>query len=180
MEFRKNLIMKIKLSLFTLVLAFVGYSMVSCAQDSKRQSPLAKAEGKLGNVDLVITYSQPSVKGREVWGDLVPYEKVWRTGANEATIIELSQDIMVEGKTLKAGKYSLFTIPTKENWTVIFNETWEQWGAYKYEESKDVLRVEVAPKMQDKNVEKLTFSIDEGVILMEWEKLTLPIKISAK
>jgi hypothetical protein len=86
----------------------------------------------------------------------------------------------VEGKMLKAGKYSLFTIPTEENWTVIFNEIWEQWGAYKYEESKDVLRVEVAPKMQDKNVEKLTFSIDEGLILLQWEKLTLPIKVSAK
>mgnify|MGYP000147050627 CR=1 FL=1 len=180
MEFRKNLIMKIKLSLFTLVLAFVGYSMVSCAQDSKRQSPLAKSEGKVGNAELVISYSQPFVKGREIWGDLVPYEKVWRTGANEATTIELSQDIMVEGKMLKAGKYSLFTIPTEENWIVIFNETWEQWGAYKYEESKDVLRVEVAPKMLDKNVEKLTFSINGGLILLQWEKLTLPIKVSAK
>ena len=155
----------------------IAFSTLLIAQP---KSPRMEVKGNLEGVNVTVDYGAPSVKDRVIWGDLVPYEKVWRTGANEATTIELSQDIMVEGKMLKAGKYSLFTIPTEENWIVIFNETWEQWGAYKYEESKDVLRVEVAPKMLDKNVEKLTFSINGGLILLQWEKLTLPIKVSAK
>ena len=81
-----------------------------------------------------------------IWGDLVPYGKVWRTGANEATTFETDKDIMIKEQKLPAGKYALFTIPGETEWTWIFNSVWDQWGAYKYDESKDVLRVKSTPE----------------------------------
>jgi len=177
---RKKIIMKSKFTFLGLMFAFIGFSVIACAQDSKRPSPPAKAEGKFGAVTVVVNYSQPAVKGREVWGGLVPYEKVWRTGANEATTIEVSGDVMIEGKVLKSGTYSLFTIPTEEAWTVIFNEDSEQWGAYKYDEGKDVLRVKVKPTKAETKTERLTFKMDDSSIMMLWDNLVLPIKVSAK
>src|ERR1700675_3642107 len=114
------------------VLALVGMLMSSLiwAQDdkSKRPSPPATATGKVMGATITINYSSPAVKGRKIWGGLVPYDKVWRTGANEATIFETSKDIKIGGKTLKAGKYSLYTKPGEKEWQVIFNSQTGQWG----------------------------------------------------
>ncbi|MDM7914857.1 MAG: DUF2911 domain-containing protein [Candidatus Eisenbacteria bacterium] len=93
-----------------------------------RPSPKAQVMQTVGLTDVTITYSRPGVKGRVIWGELVPYDKVWRTGANEATTIAFSSDVKVDGHPLKAGTYSLHTIPTKGDWTVIFNSKAEQWG----------------------------------------------------
>ena len=162
----------------TLILFQVSFSN---AQDDKSQrpSPPAQAKGTVGKAAITIDYSQPSVKGRTIWGELVPYEKVWRTGANEATTFEVSADVKVEGKSLKAGKYGLFTIPGQNEWVIIFNTVPEQWGSRNYDESKDALRVMVKPKATSESTERLTFSIaDNGTVVMKWEKLQVGFKVS--
>ncbi len=154
----------------------------SYAQDDKanRPSPPAQVSEKVGDVTITIDYSQPGVKGREIWGALVPYGKVWRTGANEATTFEVSQDVTVEGEILSAGKYSLFTVPDKEEWTIIFNSEPNQWGSYNYDASKDVLKVKVKPIKSPSTMERLTFKIDSsGKVAMMWEDLEVDFAVSA-
>jgi hypothetical protein len=155
----------------------------SAAKKDDRPSPPAEANGTIGDLNVQIKYSQPGVKGRNVWGELVPYGKVWRTGANEATTIELSRDCKVAGKMLRAGKYSLFTIPGEQNWTIIFNTVADQWGAYKYDESKDALRItDVKPGKSSEFNERLKFDVkasrDEGEITLSWDnlKVSFPIR----
>ena len=94
---------------------------------------------------MTISYSSPAVKGRPVWGALVPWDQVWRTGANEATTFKTSTDMQVEGKPLPAGTYALFTIPHQDRWTVVFNKQAEQWGAFNHDKAADVLSVDVTP-----------------------------------
>jgi hypothetical protein len=147
--------------------------------EEQRPSPLEIKEGQISGKNISVHYGSPSVKGRTIWGDLVPYNVVWRTGANEATYIDIPQDILVEGKTLAAGKYSLFTIP-KENgpWTVIFNSDWElEHGHFQYDEKNDVLRVEVLPTWETASSEKLSIEIESPGLVIRWEKLKLPIAI---
>lgn len=142
-------------------------------------SPRKEMRTKVGDQALTINYGSPSVKGRAVWGGLVNYDKVWRTGANEATTIETSADLTVEGKKLPAGKYGLFTIPAKDgSWAVIFNSTHEQWGAYEYDKSKDVLRVNATAVNTETVVEAMEFALEGTNIVLKWDKLTLPIKVS--
>lgn len=142
------------------------------AQDdkSKRPSPPAKVtETTSSGAVITIDYSQPAVKGREIGKEIAPYGKVWRTGANEATTFEVSKDVKVEGKALPAGKYGLFTIPNKEEWVVIFNKTPQQWGAYKYAEADDVLRVKVKPTKAPQFTERMTFNVDKsGKVSLLW------------
>ena len=142
------------------------------AQDdkSKRPSPPAKVtETTNSGAVITIDYSQPAVKGREIGKEIAPYGKVWRTGANEATTFEVSKDVKVEGKALPAGKYGLFTIPNKEEWVVIFNKTPQQWGAYKYAEADDVLRVKVKPSKAPQFTERMTFNVDKsGKVSLLW------------
>ena len=157
-------------------LFFLAVILMAEAQ-GKRPSPPAEASGTINGKDITINYSQPAVKGRQVWGDLVPFDAVWRTGANEATWIEVSEDVTIEGETLKAGKYGLFTIPGEDEWTVIFNETWDQWGAYEYDSSKDVLRVTVSPEMVDDTEERLAFTITDDAVGFAWEKLRFSLAI---
>ena len=163
--------------------ALVLFSLQSQAQEedkSKRPSPPAEATGSVDGTDITINYSQPSVKGREIFGDLEPYGEVWRTGANEATTFEASGDVQIEGQTLPAGKYALFTIPTEEDWTVIFNKTAEQWGAYDYDEAQDALRVEVTPEETEELTEKLTFEVgDDGKVTMMWANTAVSFDVSA-
>lgn len=152
----------------------------SADEDSKseRPSPPRKATGTLGDMSVEINYSSPKVKGRSIWGGLVPYGEVWRTGANEATTISFSKTALVEGKKLAAGKYSLFTIPGEEKWTVIFNSVAEQWGAYEYDKSKDALRVEVTPRAIDEHVESMEFIVADGKVTLRWEKLEVPVSVA--
>src|SRR5215204_6256720 len=129
--------------------AVLFLSLVACGQadKSKRPSPPAVVKETINSGAVIsIDYSQPSVKGRTIGKDLEPMEgKVWRAGANEATVFEVSKDVKVEDKALPAGKYGLFTLPNKEEWVIIFNKTPNQWGAYKYAEADDVLRIKVKP-----------------------------------
>ena len=167
-----------------LVLVFALLTSVSVhAQDdkSKRASPPAEASATVDGVDITINYSQPAVKGRTVYGDLVPYDKVWRAGANEATWIEFSDDVQVNGEDLSAGKYALFIIPREDKeWTAVFNSVWEHWGAYNYDESKDALKVDVSPEDSD-NTESLTYDIsDDGKVTMKWADKAVSFDVEAK
>ena len=151
----------------------------SASEAEQRPSPLEIKDGQISGKNISVHYGSPSVKGRTVWGDLVPYNIVWRTGANEATYIDIPQDILVEGKSLAIGKYSLFTIP-KENgsWTVIFNSDWDlEHGHFQYDEKNDVLRVEVLPVWESTSAEKLSIDIESPGLVIRWEKLKLPISI---
>ena len=146
--------------------------------DSDRLSKNGKAEGVIDGVSVAVEYGRPSVKGRKIWGGLVPHDKVWRTGANEATTITLGADAAVEGQGLPAGVYSVFTIPSEEEWTIIFNSVPEQWGAFNYDETKDALRVTVSPQ-EAEFVESLEFQIDSSNLILRWGELAVPVQIGA-
>ncbi len=170
-------------SIFTITaLLALGLALPLVAQrgdDSQRKSKNGHLEGVVAGVHVTIDYGRPQVRGRQIWDKLVPYGQVWRTGADEATTIRFDQDVTVEGKALPKGQYALFTIPTATDWTVIFNKTADQWGAFKYDVSQDALRVTVTPKPNDPPVEELTFSLDGDAVVLRWEKLEVPIQIHA-
>jgi len=162
--------------------AVLFISLVACGQQdkSKRPSPPAKAEATLNGGTLVsIDYSQPSVKGRTIGKDLEPMEgKVWRAGANEATVFEVSKDVTVEGKALPAGKYGLFILINDDYWTIIFNKTWNQWGAFNYKEADDILRVKVKADKAKDFAEKLTYTIEKsGKVTLLWGDKKVEFKI---
>ena len=142
-------------------------------------SPKKLTTGMVDEVKVSVQYGSPSVKGREVWGALVPFGEVWRSGANDATWVEFSKDVMINNQPLAAGKYGFFTIPSEGEWTVILNEVWDIWGAYDYDESRDVLRFNVEPKTVEENQESLEFEITNGQLVLKWEYLRLPIPVEA-
>ena len=145
------------------------YSCSAQGDKSKRPSPPAKVSETLSSgVTVTIDYSQPSVKGRSIGKELAPYGKVWRTGANEATVFELSKDAMVGGKKLAAGKYGLYSIPNTTEWTIIFNKTWNQWGT-NYTEGDDALRIKATPTKAKAFTEKMTFNLNKnGTVTLLW------------
>ena len=153
--------------------AFISNAQHDMSKDNaKMPSPPASTMATVANgANLTINYSQPAVKGRSVWaGDLAPYGKVWRTGANDATTFEVSKNVMINGKALKAGKYALFSIPGEKEWTIIFNKTAKQWGAYSYKEADDVLRV-AAKSESNEMTERFTIKADNsGQVMMMWDK----------
>ncbi|WP_229802409.1 DUF2911 domain-containing protein [Echinicola pacifica] len=148
--------------------AFFVYG-TSMAQDEKPKSPPATATGEINGATITINYSSPSVRGRVIWGDLVPFDQVWRAGANEATTFQTSKDIMVEGEKLPAGTYSFFIIPGEMETTFIFNEVAEQWGSGKYDEAKDVLRVTVSSMQTSTMEEQLVYEVTKGGFEVRWE-----------
>jgi hypothetical protein len=145
----------------------------SQADKSTRPSPPMEIKDTLLGAVVIIDYSAPSVKGRTIWGDLVPYGKVWRTGANEATTFETDKDIILQGQKLPAGKYALFTIPGEREWTWIFNSVWDQWGAFKYDEAKDVLRIKSTPQPSPVFHEQLRFEIEGDQVVLYWDNLSV-------
>ena len=153
-----------------LILLLTAVSSKAQGDKSGRPSPPASVTQKVGNVTISINYSQPSVKGRTIGDDLEPMDgKVWRTGANEATIFEVDKDVKVEGKVLPAGKYGLFTLVNGDEWTIIFNKMWDQWGAFGYKEADDALRVSVKAGKADPFAEKFTITISEtGTVTLLW------------
>jgi hypothetical protein len=183
---RKTFIIMKNLSnykLLSVLLLFVFMAASLYAQDdkSKRPSPPATAEATIGKTKVTINYSQPAVKGRDVWGSLVPFGKVWRTGANEATTFEVNTDVKIEGKDLKAGKYSLFSIPGEKEWTFIFNTVPEQWGSFNYDSSKDALRVTATPTKGTESTERMTFNVESsGMVSLKWEKLMVGFKVTGQ
>jgi len=148
------------------------------AQD-KPLSPKETVKGKIGGVDTEIVYCRPSARGRKMIGGKEPYGSVWRTGANAATTIEFDKDVKIEGKTLPAGKYALFTIPNENEWTIIVNKDYNQQGAYNYDEKKDVLRVNVKPKKTDQFVETFTITPEKDRVSMKWENTEVAFKVKS-
>jgi len=149
--------------------------------DLPRISPNASISQTIGYTNISIVYCRPAVKEREIWGSLVPFEQVWRTGANEATTIQFNTDVLIEGNKVPAGRYSLFTIPNESEWVIILNKIDNQWGAFNYKKIDDILRFKVKP-VQGNFTERLQFSFsnitDSSVDLyMNWEKIQISFRI---
>jgi len=167
----KTLIPRLITGLFTVVLSI----SVLFAQES----PPASAENTVNGVKIKIDYHSPRVKERIIWGGLEPYDKVWRTGANEATTIEVSEDVKIGKNSLPKGKYALFTIPKKgDTWTVIINKEADQWGAFNYKESEDLFRFDVSVERTVNLNESLKFDVlDDGTVVFAWEYKSFKFKI---
>jgi hypothetical protein len=147
-----------------------------------RVSPNAAVSQTIGVTEARITYGRPSVNDRTIYGELVPYGEVWRTGANEATTISFSTPVQIEGQSLDAGTYGLFTIPGQDEWTVIFNETADQWGAYNYDSGQDALRVTVEPRQIDAT-EMMTFTFQSvtdssATVHLHWAEVGVPFDVA--
>ncbi|WP_221393982.1 DUF2911 domain-containing protein [Dyadobacter sp. NIV53] len=167
-----------------MALAMMLVSSLVWAQEDKasRPSPPKTATGKVGGATITINYSSPAVKGRKIFGDLVPFDKVWRAGANEATLFETDKDIKVEGKALPAGKYSLYVIPGANEWTFIFNSETGQWGIKRSGEtskdaSKDVLSVKVKPGKSASLNERLMYEVTSSGFSLGWENTQASVSI---
>lgn len=141
-------------------------------------SPRATVTQTIGTTTVSIDYHRPAVRGRAVWGGLVPYGQVWRTGANEATTIRFSDPAKVNGQSVPAGTYALFTIPGPDSWTIILNKRWKQLGAFEYQPKEDLLRFEVRPKVLKEHTEYLTYDLQpasraSAYVDLYWEKLRI-------
>ena len=153
-----------------------NHNMKVVTSTSKTLSPEKYAMAIVGDAHIHIEYSAPSVRGRIIYGGLLAYGEVWQSGAHNATWIETNKDIIINENLLKAGKYGFFTIPNKDKWTIIFNENWNQHGKDEYDESEDVLRFDVTPKISEKITEQLIYHVErindqEGTISLSWEKV---------
>ena len=153
--------------------------------DYPRASPKATVTQTVGMTEVSIAYCRPGVKGRTIWGDLVPFDQVWRTGANEATTITFGDEVTIGGTALPAGTYGLFTIPGKSEWTIVINKGAKVWGAYEYKQTEDVLRVK-AMAAAAPFTERLTFTFanvetESADVVLAWEKVqvSFPIKVNA-
>jgi hypothetical protein len=190
------------------VLVFSCISVASAQVVTPRPSQKASVLQTIGVTDVTITYSRPGVKGRKIWGDptpeqtgtkgeatldnqnvrpkdavIVPWGHVWRTGANEATMFVVTDDVLINGQKLAAGTYSLHTVPTKDEWTIVFNGTANQWGSFNYDPAKDTLRVKAKPQWVNENQEWLEFSFDpvtdnSAQVNIRWEKVNVPFTVS--
>ena len=185
----------------------LGFATTAFAQiQTPRPSQKASVMQRIGVTDVTITYSRPGVKGRQIWGDplpgqtsqgeatldnqnerpkgapIVPWGKMWRTGANEATQFVVTDDVLINGQKLPAGSYSLHTIPTKNEWTIVFNGTANQWGSFNYDPAKDTLRVKAKPEWVQSNQEWLSYSFDpvtedSAQVNIRWEKINVPFTV---
>ncbi|MFD2787419.1 DUF2911 domain-containing protein [Hymenobacter rubripertinctus] len=169
-----------------LLLLALGFQLSACSEQAPpaeeraaRPSPPATVSTTVpGGAHLTIRYSRPSAKDRKVFGGLVPYGQVWRTGANEATTFAVDRAVTVQGQPLPAGKYALFTIPTEKEWTIIFNNTATQWGAYEYQAAQDTLRVQARPTARTPRLEQFTISASPtGQVLMAWENTQVAFEV---
>ena len=197
-------------SLVLFVLGVGGAHYASAQIRTPRPSPKASVMGTIGVTDLTITYSRPAVKGRTIWGDplpeqasakgeatlddqnarpkgapIVPWGHAWRTGANEATQFVVTDDVLINGQKLPAGSYSLHTIPTKDEFTLIFNSVANQWGSFSYDATKDTLRVKAKPEWVTENKEWLEYSIEpvddsSARVNIRWERLRVPFTVEVK
>ena len=164
---------------FAFLFCFLLANVILQGQDDKaaRPSPPAKAAATVNGKTITIDYSRPSVKGRKIFGELVPYGQVWRAGANETTAFTLSADAQVGGKNLPAGKYALFVIPNEKEWTVVFNKT-IKWGAFSYKQEEDVLRINVPVRKSKTFAEQLTYTISlAGNVSLMWENAVIEFAV---
>ncbi|RKS94140.1 Protein of unknown function (DUF2911) [Flavobacterium limicola] len=166
-----KLLRKIHFSLFTLLI--VNFM----AAQGKPSSSKEVATGKINGAKITINYGSPSVNGREIWGKLVPFNQVWRAGANDATTFETDKEVTIEGSKLPAGKYSFFVIPNEKECVIIFNKEAKQWGAYKYKEKEDQLRFTVKQKVAKAKAEKLVYVIEKNTVSLNWDNWTIPFSV---
>ncbi len=137
-------------------------------------------EGRSGPVTARVIYGRPFKKDREIFGTLVPFGKVWRTGADEASEITFYKDVVFGGKNVKAGTYALYTIPNKDSWDVILNSGLHQWGSFGYDVKKDVARTKAKVKMTDSSIENFSIAFNSGNMVMAWDKTSVAVSIKAK
>jgi hypothetical protein len=174
---------RLLIALGSLVLLVVSTCFAQSTQlNLPRDSQRASVTQRIGITDVTVNYHRPLVKGRAIWGKVVPYGQVWRAGANENTTIQFNDAVTVEGKPLEAGVYGLHMIPAEDQWTVIFSKVSSAWGSFSYKDSEDALRVTVKPQPADFH-EVLAYDIDEptensAVVTMRWEKVAVPFKVS--
>lgn len=168
-----------RMLLCTALLAWIALPMLAeRADDANRKSKNGQVEGTIAGVKVTVEYGRPNVKEREIWGDLVPWGKVWRTGADEATTVTFSADVMIGGEKLAAGTYGLFTVPGEKEWTFIFNSVAKQWGAYKYDSGMDALRV-TSTSEKAEHVESMDFRIEGSSVVLRWEKLAVAFEVGS-
>ena len=153
----------------------------SALLDLPRDSQHSVVIQRIGITDITINYHRPLVKGRTIWGKVVPYDEVWRAGANENTTITFTDPVSIEGKPLAKGTYGLHMIPGRDQWTIIFSKEHVAWGSFTYKQADDALRVTVKPQMSDPR-EALTYDFDDvkadsAVATLRWEKISVPFKI---
>jgi hypothetical protein len=169
-------------ALATGLLSFLAVGAAFAQQlDLPRPSPNASVSQTVGVTDITIKYSRPGVKERQVWGKLVPYGEVWRTGANENTTIKFSTPVRIDGHELPAGTYGLQTIPTAGDWTVIFSKDANEWGAFSYKQADDALRIQAKPRPAEFR-ERMAFDFDDvtdtaAKVVIHWEKLAVPFTV---
>lgn len=167
----KKIIMKnLKFTIVLLLIATMTFA---------QESPRKQATGKVGEVTVAIDYGSPSVKGRSIWGELVPYGKVWRAGANENTTFSFDKEVKIGDTNVKSGKYGFFIIPSEDNeWTIILNSKNDAWGSNGYNKDLDVLRMDVKPDYSESSQEALDYSIGEREIIIKWAnvKIVIPIQ----
>lgn len=156
------------------------------ADTVNKKSIPQEEHAQLGATHITILYSSPAVRGRIIWGGLVPYNEVWVTGAHRATSFEIDREITIDEKKIPAGKYALFTIPGKDKWIFILNKKWDQHLADEYNPNEDVLRMEAIPRQVPENQERLCYTITElseteAVLSIRWEKVkvNIPFKLNA-
>lgn len=166
----------IGIAVIAAIVAFIGFMQL---KNTKSFSPEEEVVFEQGDLEVKVFYNRPSKKGREIFGALVPYDQVWRTGANEATTFETNKDLQIEGQTLKAGKYSVWTIPRENSWTIIFNAEHGQWGLNSQGEPNrnpdlDVLKVEAHAVQQDQVFEQFTITFEksgqDAEMILMWDK----------
>lgn len=166
----------------TITAAILLIALPAVAQlEIPRQSQKASVTQTIGTTEITIDYHRPGVRGRAIWGSLVPWDQPWRMGANEATTISFSGPVKVEGQDVPAGKYSLFAIPSKDRWTLVLNKDPEQWGAYGYDASKDQLRATVTPSTGPRT-EWMRFTIDpvtpsSAIVSLNWDTISVPMRV---
>ena len=153
-------------------------------KDTSKKSIKSMAVGIIGNDSVKISYHSPGVRKRVIWGGLVPYDEVWVTGAHDATTIEIAEPFIINGKEIPAGKYAVFTIPGKKEWTVIINSKWKQHLASEYDEKEDIVRIKVKP-LKHQHTERLQYFVEgkkgkEGKIAVAWEKIKIEFPITIK
>lgn len=164
------MINNLKLTIVLLLVATVTFA---------QKSPRKQTTGKLNEVSISVDYGSPSVKDRVIWGNLVPFDKVWRAGANENTTISFDKDVSINEEMIPAGKYGFFIIPSESGvWEVIFSKKNDAWGSNGYSQDNDQLRVKINVSMVQNSTEKLTYTIDNEGILFSWEKVSLLIPIN--
>lgn len=174
-----------QISLMTLLALFVFAGNGIAQIELPAPSPTATFTQKVGLTEVTINYSRPSMKGRTIYGDLVPFDKLWRTGANMATKLTFADDVKIGGQDLKAGTYALFTIPGKDEWTIIFNTNYNQGGTGRYKESEDALRIKAKPIAIDGEIETFQINLENirpssAVIELAWEStiVHIPLEVS--